>query len=399
MMPYTRQLIEEDDIAAVTAVLHGDWLTCGPTVERFERALAEVVGARHAVACSSGTAALHLACLALGLGPGDRAVVPAMTFLATANAPRLVDADVVFADVDPDTGLVQEEDIERAIAHADGRARAVFPVHLNGQVAPIEAVTAVARRHGLAVVEDACHALGTRYTTSDGVTGRVGDCRFSDATVFSFHPAKTLAVGEGGVVCTNDDGLAQALRRLRNHGIVREREAFADPDSAVDAYDEVNPWYYEMQSLGCNYRLSDIHCALGLSQLGKLERFARRRRELMALYDDALTDLAPAVRPIGRASGCEPVLHLYPVFVDFKGCGKGRSTVMRELARLGIGTQVHYRPVHRQPYYQERYGLTDLPGADAYYEQVLSLPFFVGMADTDVDRVCAALGDVLDRHG
>lgn len=389
-LPYGRQLIEDDDIAAVAEVLRSDVLTTGPAVAAFETDLAAAVGAAHVVACANGTAALHLTALALGLGPGDRVIVPAVTFAATANAARFVGAEVVFADVDPATGLVTPATLAAAMARADGPVKAVYPVHLNGQTVDIAGLAQACP--GIAIVEDACHALGTRTAA-----GPVGNCAHSAMSVFSFHPVKTACMGEGGAVTTNDPTVAALVTHLRSHGITREAGAFRHAPEAFAPSGETNPWYYEMQELGYNYRVPDVLCALGRSQLAKLPRFAAARRRLTARYDRLLEPLAPLVRPIAKVPGCEPVLHLYVVRIDFTAAGLTRAEVMTGLRARGIGTQVHYLPVNRQPYYVERYGPLTLPGADAYYDGCLSLPLFPGMAESDPDRVIAALVDVLRR--
>lgn len=381
-LPYGRHVVDDADIAAVTDVLRGDWLTTGPTVNAFETAFAKATGAAHAVSCANGTAALHLAAMALGLGTGDAVVVPSVTFLATANAVRFVDREVQFADVDRETGLLTPETLEAAIAMAAGRAKAVLPVHLNGQRCDMAGIAAVAARHGLVVVEDACHVLGENGA---------GACAHSAMSAFSLHPVKAIAAGEGGVVTTNDPTLAEQVARFRNHGMVREPGRFIATDDAFDNGGNLNPWYYEMPELGFNYRLSDIHAALGLSQLAKLDRFIARRRALAARYDSGLAALAPWVRPIGRMPGQDPAWHIYVVLIDFEKIGKSRAAVMNALRAKDIGTQVHYIPVHRQPYYRARYGAFRLPGADAYYARALSLPLFPSMRDADVDRVIEAL--------
>jgi UDP-4-amino-4,6-dideoxy-N-acetyl-beta-L-altrosamine transaminase len=392
-LPYGRQLIEDDDIAAVVEVLRGDTLTTGPATESFDRLLAETVGAGHGVSCANGTAALHLAALALGLGPGDWVAVPAVTFLATANAARFVGADVLFTDVDPETGLMRPEDLEQALATAGGRrVKAVFPVHLAGQSCAMPELAALARARGLHIVEDASHALGTSY--GEGAR-RIGGCAHSDMATFSFHPVKTVAMGEGGGVTTNDAALAARLKRLRSHGMTRVPEQFANPELAFDAEGNANPWYYEMAELGFNYRASDIHCALGLSQLRKLPRFIQRRRAVAERYDALLAPLAPLVRPTARQPGCNAAWHLYVTLIDFAAAGTTRAKVMRDLREHGIGTQVHYIPVCRQPYYQGLYGDQRLPGADAYYDRCLSLPLFAAMAPQDAERVVAAMKEVL----
>lgn len=397
-LPYGRQSIDQADIAAVDEVLRGDWLTTGPAVERFEGALCGAVGAGHAVACANGTAALHLAMLALDLREGDAVVVPAVTFLATANAARYVGAEVVFADVNPSTGLMEPEHLSRALeTDGAGNVKAAVPVHYAGQCADPVANAEVARRHALAIVEDAAHALGTTYCSPEGQVS-VGACAHADMSVFSFHPVKTVTMGEGGAITTNDAGLAERLRRFRNHGMTRAAADFTNRELAFDGEQLVNPWYYEMPEPGFNYRASDIHCALGTSQLAKLDRYVDRRRELVQRYDSLLAELAPVVRPLDRSAGCQPGWHLYVVRVDFAETGFSRAEFMTRLREQGVGTQVHYIPVHMQPYYRARYGEIALPGSEEFYRSVLSLPLFPEMEAADVDRVVSAVG-ALVREG
>ncbi len=394
-LPYGRQLIEDDDQAAVARALEGAYLTTGPVVEAFEAALCRLTGARHAVACSSGTAALHLTALALGLGPGDAAVVPAVTFAGTANAVRHTGAEVVFADVDGRTGLMTEETLAEALSATDGRrVAAVYPVHLAGQCVDMEAVGGLARTAQLAVVEDAAHAIGTQVD-GDGRWVAVGACRQSDMTIFSFHPVKTVTTGEGGAVTANDDGLADRARLLRNHGIVRDPAGFTVRERAFGPDGEPNPWYYEIAEIGFNYRLTDVQCALGLSQLAKLDRFVARRRHLVARYRDLLGRLRPLVEPLAALPRCRPAWHLSVALVDFAAAGIDRATVMRRLAERGIGSQVHYMPLPLHPCYRDRCGDRRFPGAEAFYARALSLPLFPAMADADVDRVVAALAEIL----
>ena len=396
-LPYGRHQIDDDDIAAVVDALKSDFLTTGPRVAAFERALAAATGARHAIACTNGTAALHLVARALNLGPGTVSVVPAITFLATANAVRLNGGDVVFADVDPDTGLMRPRDLEAALGRCpDGRADAVFNVHLAGQTGDQAGLLSVARHNNLRVVEDGCHALGTSYSVGDSESWRVGACRFSDVTCFSFHPVKTIAMGEGGAVTTNDPDLAAIILRDRTHGMNRDPESFVLPQEAFDAGRAPHPWYYEMEVPGLNYRIPDILCALGESQLRKLDAFSARRRELVALYDRLIGGRSEHVRLLERTPNVTPAWHLNVVLVDFEGLGVTRAQVMRTLAAEGIGTQVHYLPVYRQPYYRDMSPVAALPGADEYYRRTLSLPLFPGMRDEDVahvtQRLFAALG-------
>lgn len=398
-IPYGRQYLDEADIQAVTQVLRGDWLTQGPSVGWFEKSFAAHVGARHGVACANGTAALHLALLALGIGPGDAVIVPSITFLATTNVVRHVGADVVFADVDPHTGLMRRQDAEAALKRAAARGwrmRAIMPVHLAGQPADMAGLADLAAAKGLVLVEDACHAAGTQLAGTDGSTlMAVGACDRSAVACFSFHPVKTMATGEGGMVTTNDDELAAALRRHVSHGMSRDEADFTRTDAAYGADGKPNPWYYEMAAPGFNYRLTDIQAALGLSQLAKLDRFVAARRTLVETYDRAFAPLAPWLRPVARVADAAPGWHLYPVLVDYAALGLDRSAFMGLLRQQGIGTQVHYIPVHSQPYYQQLYGPLDLPGAESWYRRCLSLPLFAGMAMTDLERVVAAVTDVV----
>jgi UDP-4-amino-4,6-dideoxy-N-acetyl-beta-L-altrosamine transaminase len=400
-LPYSRHAIDEDDIAAVAEVLRGDWLTTGPAVRDFETALAQQCDAGHAISCTNGTAALHLACLALGIGPDHTVIAPTMTFAATANAARLAGAEVLFADCDPDNGLMQLPQFEAALAQlkrAGKRAAAVFPVDLAGQCADLETIAACARHEGLAIVEDSCHALGTRYQRHDNSWTAVGGCADSDVTIFSFHPVKNIAAGEGGAALTNQPDVARRLAMFRNHGVNRDAAQFIDKEAGFESA-QANPWYYEMTALGLNYRLSDINCALARSQLGKIEHFAAARRRLAARYDSRLADFAPLLRPITRSRHCVPTWHLYSVLIDFDTTGTSRGQLARALEERGIRTQVHYIPVHRHPYYRDRYGAMSLPGAEAYYRRTLSLPLFVGMDEDDVDYVVENLGELLGFGG
>ena len=380
-LPYGKQTIEDDDVAAVAEALRGDFLTTGPTVEAFETAFAAKVGAEHAIAVSNGTATLHLAMMALGVGEGDVCVAPSVTFLATANCARYVGAEVVFADVDPDSGLMTPDTLGKALSSIKGkRVKAVLPVHLRGDVCDLPALRAMASASGAVLVEDAPHALGS-VGTFNGVDHPVGDCAYSSFASFSFHPVKTLATGEGGMLTTNDAALAAKARLLRSHGMVREPGG--------------DPWWYEMPELGFNYRIPDVLCALGLSQLAKLDRFVARRRALTALYATLLAERAPRVRLASSPTHSDPALHLLTVLIDFEAEGLSRRTVVESLKAQGIGTQVHYIPVHRQPYYVNRQGLADLPGADAWYARCLTLPLYPTMADGDVERVVDALAKIL----
>jgi perosamine synthetase len=378
-LPYGRQLIEEDDIQAVVDVLRSDMLTTGPAVECFEAALASAVGADHAVAVSSGTAALHAACFAAGVGEGDEVLVPAVTFLASANCARFLGAEPIFVDVDASTGLM---DPARVAEKCTPRTRAIIPVHLNGAVADVGALREAAP--DACMIEDAAHALGAKQGA--GVVGACGSG--SSMATFSFHPVKHVTTGEGGAITSNDPAIDARLRGFRNHGIVHDPAQFEQTPHG--------PWYYEQQFLGHNLRMTDIQAALGCSQLAKLDRFVGRRRGLAARYESLiaaseLSSVEPVVLP-QDAPKC--AYHLYAVRIDFDGLGFDRSALMQALRSRGIGTQVHYIPLPMQPYYRKRgWKAEDFPGANRYYESVLSLPMFPSMQDTDVDRVVDALSE------
>ena len=379
MIPYGRHYIDDEDIAAVSEALRGDFLTTGPKIAEFENAFAQAAGAKHAVVCANGTAALHIAAIAHNFGPGDVAIVPTVTFLATANAVRFTGADVVFADVNPDTGLMEVEHLEDAMKRAGTRKiKAVFPVHLTGECVDLTALKKITDKHGMKIVADACHAAGGMLHGKP-----VGACSVEDMSVFSFHPVKTMTMGEGGAVTTNDAAMADVMRKARGHGAVHGPMA---PEM---------PSYYTMPQIGYNYRATDIQCALGLTQLKKLPLFAARRREMSKIYDKLLAPLAPLVELPQHHNYCDAARHLYAVRIDFKKIGTTRAALMDKLKDRGIGTQVHYFPVHRQPYYTGLYGETHLPGAERYFSRTLSLPFYHGLTDDDLAMVARELGALL----
>lgn len=396
-LPYGGQHVTEADITAVVEVLRSDWWTQGPAVPAFERQLAEYVGAEQAVACSSGTAALHLAMLAYGISTGDEVVTSANTFLASANCARFVGAEVRFTDIDPATGLMDPRSLEKILqADKKGRIKVIIPVHFAGQPMDLEAVSVLAGKHGAYVVDDVCHALGAWYET-DGYKHRLGGSPHSDASVFSFHPIKHVAMGEGGAVTTGDPSIAERLRRLRNHGM--RKDEFADHDMALTPDGTGNPWYYEMQELGYNYRLTDIQAALGVSQLSNLPWSLDCRSETARLYREQLTELFPdgQVRSLSLRRHVYHAYHLFVVSVDFEHFGCSRAATMERLREAGIGTQVHYIPVPLQPYYRRRYRTehSQFPNTWRYYSRALSLPMFAGLRPSDVERVVNTLYDVL----
>jgi len=375
LLPYGRQSISEDDIQAVVDVLRSDWLTTGPKVNEFEEAVAARVGAKYAVAFSSGTAALHGAAFAAGLKNGDEAITSPLTFAATANCVLYQGATPVFADVTRDTLNL---DPDRAAKAITPRTRAILPVDYTGHPADLDAFLALAEHHGLTMIEDACHALGAEYRGR-----RAGS--IAHMSVFSFHPVKHVATGEGGLVTTDRADFAESMRRFRNHGIstdARQRHS-------------AGQWHYEMVFLGYNYRLTDIGCALGLSQLRHLDNNLARRREIAATYSAAFSDL-PGILVPGTRADVNPAWHLYPVRVDAGKLTTDRTGFFRALRAENIGVNVHYIPVHLHPYYRDRFGYRggEYPVAEAAYEQLISLPMFHGMTDQDVEDVIAAVDKV-----
>jgi perosamine synthetase len=379
LLPYGRQSIGEDDIEAVVDVLRSDWMTTGPKVAEFEEAFAARVGAKYAVSFSSGTAALHGAAFAAGLKPGDQAITTPLTFAATANCMLYQGATPVFADVSVDTLNLDPEEVAGRITP---QTRVVLPVDYAGHPADIDAILELAARHGLIVIEDACHALGAECR------GRTPGS-IAHMTVFSFHPVKHLATGEGGMVATDRADYAESLRRFRNHGIsndARQRQS-------------AGQWHYEMVLLGYNYRLTDIACALGLSQLKKLEENLSRRREIAAGYAAAFRDLDGVTPPAMRPQ-VNPAWHLYPIRLNLEKLTADRVQIFRALRAENIGVNVHYIPVHLHPYYRDRFGYRggEYPIAENAYERLISLPMFHGMTDQDVEDVIGAVCKVVSHY-
>ena len=438
MIPYGRQTIDEDDIKAVVDVLRSDWLTTGPKVTEFEETFAQYVGAKHAVAVSSGTAALHVAMYAIGISPGDEVIVPPMTFAATANCVVFQGGTPVFADVDPDTLLLDSEQVEAKITL---NTKAIIAVDYAGQPCDYDTLREIADRHDLVLVADACHALGAEYKGQK--TGSL-----ADLNIFSFHPVKHITTGEGGMITTDNAGLAERMRLFRTHGITRDPKCFSSltshrgvgpygPEAELQPPASDPPWFYEMVDLGYNYRMTDFQCALGISQLRKLPKFLERRREIAALYDEALEDI-PGVEPLALRSDVLPAAqsvrrmaqsedcpstsssdplpsadrlrpfaprsmlhapcsshayHLYVIRIDSIVLGTDRATLFTNLRKKGIGVNVHYIPVHLHPFYREKFHTSPglCPNAEAAYEQIISLPMFPGMTDLDIEAVIEAI--------
>lgn len=368
MIPYGKQTIDQDDIQAVVDVLQSDFLTTGPKIAEFEQTVADYVGAKYAVAISNGTSALHAACFAAGIGPGDEVITTPLTFAASANCVLYCGGTPVFADVDPKTYNIDPEDIQRKITD---RTKAIIAVHLAGQPCDMGAIHSIAREHGLIVIEDGAHALGSVYKGK-----KVGS--MSDMTTFSFHPVKPITTGEGGMIVTDNEDFYKKMILFRSHGITRD-------DSMMTRND--GPWFYQQFDLGYNYRITDIQCALGCSQMKKLDRFLARRKEIVARYNEAFADCDNIITPY-QLSDTESGWHLY--IVQVKNCD--RRQVFEAMREKGIGVNVHYIPVYMHPYYQEHgYENVHCANAEEIYSHIISLPLYPGLTSEQQDYVIDTL--------
>ena len=369
---YGRQSIDEDDIQAVVDVLRGDFLTTGPSVTAFEKAVCDYTGAKYAVAIANGTAALHAACFAAGIGEGDEVITTPITFAASANCILYCGGTPVFADIKPDTYNIDPEDIKRKITD---KTKAIIAVHFTGQPCEMDEIHAIAKEYGLVVIEDAAHALGADYK---GV--KIGG--LSDMTTFSFHPVKHITTGEGGMITTNDEKLYERLMLFRSHGITRNGKLMTKNEGG---------WYYEQLDLGYNYRITDIQCALGVSQMKKLDKFVGRRRELVRRYNEAFRDMDGVICP-AQEDGCNNSWHLYVVQVP------NRKEVYDKLREAGIFANVHYIPVYRHPYYQENgYGDVCCPNAEELYAHMISLPLYPDLTEEEQDYVIEKIKDCVNN--
>jgi len=383
MIPYGRQNISQADIDAVVETLQSDWLTQGPLVERFEQAICAYTDSRYGVAVNSATSALHIACLALGLGDGDILWTSSNTFVASANCGLYCGASVDFVDIDPNTYNMSVTALEQKLAIAranDALPKIVIPVHFSGQSCDMQAIHTLAQEYGFQIIEDASHAIGSRYLDK-----AVGDCRYSDITVFSFHPVKIITTGEGGLATTNDGQLAESMRRLRSHGITRDADLYQAPADGA--------WSYQQIGLGFNYRITDIQCALGLSQLSRLDEFVAKRHQIAERYDGSLSEL-DVVTPV-RVDDSYSSLHLYVIRLQPADTDRRRQ-VFDAMRQADVGVNFHYIPVHTQPYYRSMgFKTGDFPETENYYSSCLSLPMFPDLKEHEQQHVIDSLKQAL----
>lgn len=389
-IPYGRQFLSKKDISQVVKVLKSDWLTQGPAIGAFEKALADFCGAHYAVAVSNGTAALHLANLALGVGNGDEVVTTSNSFVATSNSVLYCGGTPIFSDIESKHQNIDPAKVEAKITK---KTMGIIPVHFAGHACDMEAISRLAKKRGLFVLEDACHALGGEYKIGNK-WHKVGSCSHSDAAVLSFHPVKSITTGEGGAILTNRADLYENLLRLRSHGVTKNPQAFENKDLAFFK-SEVSPWYYEMQELGFNYRITDIQCALGISQLNQLPSFIKKRQRIAKLYQQAFKNLSGITLP-EEASDCRSAWHLFVIQFNLKS---SRAKIFSALRKAGLGVQVHYIPIHYQPYYQKLgHQRGSLPICERYYAQAISLPIFPSMNDSQIREVIRVVQQTVRRH-
>jgi len=401
IIPYGRQFVDENDIKAVIEVLQSKTLTQGPKTAEFESALSNISGGNYAVAVNSGTSALHIACLAAGVKEGDEVITSPITFVASANCTLYCGGKPVFADIDPETYNISPEEIEKQIS---SRTKAIIPVHFAGQSCDMEIIQQIISNaekkynHKIYIIEDACHALGSKYKGND-----VGSCVYSDMVVMSFHPVKHITTGEGGAVLTNSNKLRKKLSRLRSHGITNSPEELINKEEGFSpsykaGKSKMNPWYYEQQNIGYNYRLTNIQAALGCSQLNKLPTFKERRRQIVNIYNKAFRNVDNIQIPF-EAENCDSNFHLYVLLFDFMMFGLNRAEFIRKLKTRNIETQVHYIPVHTQPFYQKNFNTkwNDFPNAENYYKKCLSIPLFPAMTETDVEKTIHEIKNIVTK--
>ena len=388
-LPYSRQSIDKKDIYEVTKTLKKDFITQGPKIYEFEKNFAKYVKAKYAVACATGTAALHIACQSLKLGKGRNLLTSPITFVASANCAQFLGADTHFADIDLDNYCISPSSLEKILKNK--KIDIVVVVHMSGHPADLEGINNLKKKYDFKIIEDACHALGSSYKNK-----KIGSCFYSDISTFSFHPVKPITTGEGGMVTTNSEKIYKSLLKFRTHGIHKNKDDFFNKDMAYDKVGDVNQWYYEMSDLGYNYRITDFQSALGNSQLKRIDKFIQARRRIAKIYDNGFSKnkfiKVPKVN-----SNTSHAYHLYTLLIDFKRINKSRNEIMKKLRDMNIGTQVLYIPVHLQPYYLKKYGfkIGDFPNAENYYESCLSIPIFPDIKKREIDYVIDRINNLV----
>ena len=388
-LPYSRQSIDKKDIYEVTKTLKRDFITQGSKINEFERNFAKYVGVKYAVACATGTAALHIACQSLKLGEGGNLLTSPITFVASANCAQFVGADTHFADIDLGSYCISPSALEKILKTK--KINVVVVVHMSGHPADLESINSLKKKYDFKIIEDACHALGGSYKNK-----KIGSCFYSDISTFSFHPVKPITTGEGGMVTTNSEKIYKSLLKFRTHGIHKNKDDFFNKDMAYDKVGDVNQWYYEMSDLGYNYRITDFQSALGNSQLKKIDKFIQARRRIAKIYDNGFSKnkfiKVPKVN-----SNTSHAYHLYTLLIDFKRINKSRNEIMKKLRDMNIGTQVLYIPVHLQTYYLKKYGfkIGDFPNAENYYESCLSIPIFPDIKKREIDYVIDKINNLV----
>jgi len=401
---YGQHQIDNSDIKEVVKVLKSDFLTQGPFVEKFEKEFSKYVGSKEVVACSSGTAAIHLSLIALGIKKDDFVIIPSVTFLSSASCVKLLGGKIIFADVNPKTGLVEAENLLDVIIYAKkrrllNRIKAFIPVHLNGQCADLDVIKKICLKYRIKIIEDSCHALGTNYRPKNSrKMYSIGSCNFSNISTFSFHPVKVIAMGEGGAISLNNKKIADNLRVLRNHGILKSQNLFKNKIKSQAVNNSNNQWYYEVQNLGFNYRVSDISCALGISQLKKINSFIKKRSFLVNLYNKKILSLFPFVEVLHNHKFCKTSWHIYVVLINFKMLNISKSKFAYLLKKNNIGFQVHYVPLIYQPVYKNEIMINKYPGAKEYYFNAMTLPLSVNMSAKHVNFVFKILKEIIEKH-
>ncbi len=389
-LPYSRQFIDKQDIKKVSNVLREDFITQGPRIASFEKKFAQYVGSKFAVACATGTAALHLSCQALKLGPGGNLLTTPITFVASANCAQFVGADTFFADIDPKNHCISSQSLEKELKKR--KIDIVVAVHMSGHSADMKKIYDLKKKYKFKLIEDACHALGGDYKKK-----KIGSCIYSDVSTFSFHPVKSITTAEGGMITTNNKEIYKKLLIYRTHGIHKISKDFINKNLAFDKDGSPNSWYYEMNNLGFNYRITDIQCALGESQLKKVDKFIKARRRIAKIYNKGFKKNKLIKIPFEEKNNVMHTYHLYTILIDFKKLGKSRNKVMNELKMFNIGTQVLYIPVHYQPYYSKKYGYKSgsFPNSEDYYNKCLSIPIFPGIKNKEINHVIKKVNSII----